>query len=579
MLTGIQQGIYVQSVIDPEGLSYNMPGAFRMERMPDTDLLERSFDSLINEDPIFRTVFVQGKNGIVAKILDRVDFKLESVEGASYEEASQNFIRPFDLTHAPLLRAGIWQSADGDCCLFIDSHHIIGDGISSAIILQRLDRLYRSEKVLVEWDFYDYLNFVNDKKFEDVSLINYWKEHLSGLTEKLELCGDYSSGSKKFDYKGKDHEVLFDEEESRACEAFCKDNGISEYVLFLSAFGILLSAASGNSDFVVGTPVSGRTISETKNICGPFINTLPVRLSIDPENSVFDFLSNVRSEVAALLDHQNITLEELINALGLPRGDQNALYSVMFTQSPVDITSFSLAGEKIEFRPISTGSVKMDMIVELARKDKLISLNFSYATGLLCDETVMFYGRCFKNIIGQIVSRSEKKISDIKLMSSSDQETLIDTPNYSVTPFINNPIHKILKNTAAKSSDKTAVIYHGSNITYSQLEYRANQIASFILSKNIKPDSCIAIYMKRTPDMIASMYGILKAGCSYMFILDTFPESRISYMLSISNAALVLCDSDVIVAEQFKKNNINVDFCILPADGPSDECDIRVKDT
>jgi len=169
-LTGVQQGIYVQSVLDENGLSYNMPGAFKLEKMPDVNRLEKAFVSLIKADPIFRTVFVHGKNGIVARILDDIDFALETVDGSSFDEASQNFIRPFKLSEAPLLRAGLWVSDSGDRYLFIDSHHIIGDGISSSIILQRLDLIYRAENVNVEWDFYDYLNYVNSKPTDNFLL-------------------------------------------------------------------------------------------------------------------------------------------------------------------------------------------------------------------------------------------------------------------------------------------------------------------------------------------------------------------------------------------------------------------------
>lgn len=562
-LTAVQQGMYVQSVLDPDGFAYHMPGAFKLEAQPDIAALERAFAALIREDAIFRTVFVQDAEGIFARILDNADFRLETLEGCSFEEAVANFLRPFDLSRAPLLRAGLWHDANDAWYLFVDSHHIIGDGMSTPILLQRLDRAYRGQDTKVAWDFYDYLNTVSGKEDILQADLTHWTEHLADLPEQLQLPGDRPR-PKKFDYKGNDIEVLLTSSESRACEAFCKDSGFSEYMLFLAAYGMLLSAVSGKNDMIIGTPVAGRNIAGTANICGPFINTLPLRLRYNSDMTVQQWLEAVRDEVTRLLDHQNVTLENLIHALQLPHSEQNALYQVMITQSPVDESAFTLGGGKMEYNPISTGSVKMDMIMELAKKDGNFALHFSYATSLFDESTVAFYGRCMKHTVSELLKDGQRKLSDIRLMSAFDQEQLIDTPNYSATPFLNRPLHKILQSTAAMKGSDTAVIFHGQPVTYDQLEKQASYIADFIDAKQLKQGQCVALCLKRTPDMIAAMYGALKAGHPYMFMLDTFPEARLRYMAQISDAGLLLYDENVTLPESFLAGELGIEVCPLP---------------
>ena len=554
-LTAIQQGIYVQSVLDKNGCSYNMPGAFKLEHALDEHALESAFVSLINDDPIFRTVFVQGKNGIVARILENVSFKLEHINAKNFEAAQAEFLRPFDLSEAPLLRAAVWVSECDEMYLFVDSHHIIGDGLSTPVILQRLDEAYRNGKTKTEWNFYDYLNTVARGPVKKEKMMDYWKTHLLPIPEKLDFCGDFS-GPKHFDYKGKEYSVLLDEEISRACEAYCKSSGISEFVVFLAAYGLLLSSVSGKNDMVVGVPVSTRLINGLEKVCGPFINTLPLRLKVNKEKTIKKWLSELQNDVMSMLDNVSVTLEDIITELGLPRGEQNALYQVMMTQSPVNSSEFKLADSKMEYNPISTGSVKMDLIMELSKVNEGYALNFSYATCLFEKDTIEFFGRCIATMVEEFLKDESRTLSSVKLISSQDVKRLIDEPNYSVTPFLNIPVHKKLQKVISTAKDKTAVIWHGEKFTYEKIEKRASRIADFIESKGVGAGKCVALCMKRTPDMIAAMYGVLKAGCAYMFILDSFPEERIRYMLEISDAALLLCDDKVIIPEGIERTGM-----------------------
>ena len=576
-LTGVQQGMYVQSVLDPEGYAYHMPGAFKLEKQPDAALLETAFAALIREDAIFRTVFIQDAQGIFAHILEDAPFSLERLEAETFSEAASNFLRPFDLACAPLLRAALWESAEGEWYLFVDSHHIIGDGMSTPVILQRLDRAYRKQNTNVQWDFYDYLNTVQGKDDLLQSDLTHWVEHLADLPEQMELPYDRVA-PKKFDYKGKEYEVLLNEQESRACEAYCKANGLSEYMLFLSAYGALLSAISGKKDIVIGTPVAGRNVLGTEQVCGPFINTLPLRLKIQEDCTVAQWLDAVRGEVTRLLDHQNVTLETLMHALGLPHGAQNPLYKVMITQSPVDEDAFALDGGKMQYMPISTGNVKMDMIMELAKKNNRFALRFSYATSLFADETIAFYGRCIKNMVSELIKDDQRKLCDVRMLSAMDREDLIDTPNYSTTPFLNRPIHKILQSTAAMKAEEVAVIFHDQPVTFAQIEKRASKIADFIESKQLREGQCVALCLKRTPDMIAAMYGALKAGHPYMFMLESFPEARLRYMAEISDAGLLLHDGCVTLPESFLQGGLGIDVCLLPDGESVDQRTAPVRD-
>jgi len=559
MMAPVQQGMYVQSLLDPDGISYNMPGAFLLKEKPDKQKLQNAFEEIIKQDAILRTVFVHEEGNFYARVLEQVSFQIEELEAQDIMQACRGFLRPFDLGKAPLLRAGLLQLED-EWYLFVDMHHIIGDGMSTPLILKRLDQAYSGESFTVEWNYYDYLYTVQKRseEFSEKSQLEYWVGQLQQLPEPLQLQGDYIR-PKTFDFRGSEYEVILEKEDCENYKNFCKENGISEFTLFLSAYAVLLSAISGRTDFVIGVPAAGRTLPQTLNICGPFINTLPLRMQPLKELTVLDWVNNVQAQVAGMLDHQNISLEEIIQELELPRGTQNALYQVMMTQSPVDEESFMLNGKHMQYVPISSGSVKMDLIVEIAKKKEHFALRFSYATSIFSDETIRFYGRCFENILQVMIKAKDTSLGQLKILPKEDHFKYIEEPNYKVTPFVNLPIHKLVENKAKGMEKAAAVIYHGEEISFLQIEKRASAIAGFLDEKNVKPGQCVGLCLSRTPDMVASMYAVLKAGCSYMFMLPTFPAARLQYMLEISEAAIVLCDQkakDQLPGELFGENRL-----------------------
>ena len=576
-LTPVQKGIYVQSVLDPSGLSYNMPGAFMLEKKPDEKRLSNAFKALIASDAIFRTSFIQDNCGVSAVVHGSVDFDLEMINADSLDGAEAEFLRPFDLSSAPLLRGGLWHSPENDkWYLFVDSHHIIGDGMSTPVILQRLDSAYRGNTLSVEWDYYDYVHTdANSDSDEKKASLSYWVDHLKKLPDALDLPTDFTR-PKKFDYKGENIELDISETDSKAIRSFCLEHGYSEYVVFLAAYGLLLSALSGRDDIIIGAPIAGRTYSECAEICGPFINTLPLRLAPKKDITADEWLKNVQTEVAGMLDNQGVGLEDIISALGLQRGEQNALYRVMMSQSPVDEDKFVLDGGKMTFSAVPTGSAKMDMTLELAQKSGCYVLRISYATSLFEHDTVSFYSRCIENIVKELIKNTQKRIDTISMLSPADREKMIDIPNYRVTPFVNRPLHHIIRSKALVSPDDVAIIFHGEEITYSRLEKRASAIAQFIEDEGVMPGQCVGICLERTPDIIAAMYGVLKAGCCYMLMLASFPTARLNYMLGISNAPIILCDS---LSEDMISPEISCRVCRLP-DGEIDGYSDRpVKDT
>ncbi len=545
-LTPIQQGIYVQSCMAPESFTYHMPGAFRLKGPVDAGRLEDAFHRLIAGERIFRTAFVQEDNGIFARVMPEVPFTMQQLAGDTPEQAASMFIRPFSLDKAPLLRAGLWRDGEGTQFLFLDVHHIIGDGMSTPLMLERLNRCYEGgEAASGDVDYLDYAYAQSRKRTDEkTDDRDYWREHLTPLPEPLLLPSD-KIRPQQFDYQGKNYVHRIPRELSGQCTQWCRQNGISPYMLFLGAYGILLSAAAGKKELLVGTPVAGRNQRQLQEICGPFISTMPLRLRVDGEEEAVRYLQQIRQEVTGMLEHPDCSLEEMISMLGLPRTlSENPLYQAAFSMRPFETGSLTLGGAAVEYVPLFTGTAKTELFIELVYENEEYQLQFEYASSLFEEETIRLYGRSLESIVRGLTDGSVAKIRELPLVDVADRMALFEIPNYRYMPYLNQPIHQMIRNRARMFPSETAVIWHGEKITCRELESRAAAIACGLHAAGVSRGGRIGLCFGRTPELLAGMLGILKAGCAYVPLSPSLPARRTAYILETAGASAVLCDQE-----------------------------------
>lgn len=545
-LTPVQQGLYVQSHMDPTGRAYQMPGAFRLSAAPEISRLQTAFRRLIADEPLLRTAFVPEEDGIFMRVAPQADFQLSILTGSTMEDAFAPLMEPFQLDQAPLLRAGLWEK-DGVWTLFINLHHIIGDGLTTPVLMERLSCYYRGgSPLLPSVSYLDYAWYLTQSEHQPEQL-TYWVERLRPLPEPLELPGDFPR-THTFNYQGSHSCAVLSQPVSAACDAACAKWGVSPYMFFLAAFALLLSRLGGKSDLVVGVPAAGRSLPESQKMCGPFINTLPLRLRPAADGTVDAYLSAVRDEVNGMLDHQHAGLEEISAALELPRTlSQSPLYQVMFTQRPLDAGSFTLDGSPMTYLPISTGTAKMDLVAELYQEDGCYRVDMEFSSQLFLPETVCYFGRCFTALCGSLAkAEADTLLSALNALAPQDQLELVDIPQNTVAPFLNLPIPVQFQRQLALDPDAPAVIFHGEVTSRRGLDLRANQIANLLLRAGAQAGTRVGIALSRSTDLVAAVLAIWKVGAAYSPLLAHYPKQRMDYMIDIAGMTHVLCDKQTI---------------------------------
>lgn len=544
-LSATQKSIYLQSCLDERGFAYHMPCAFRFAAAPDRVRLENAFRALIADEPLLRTRFDIHAGAPAAVVEDAVSFTLPVLTAADEAEAFAAFLKPFELHTAPLLHAALWEAPDGKTVLMVDIHHIIGDGQSTPMILDRLSRLYDGEVLPSHLTLHDYTCYCESRGRADTAAsLRYWKRTLSDCSVILDLPTDRAR-PQIFSFRGSVETTLLSAEATAAAEALCAAHELTPYMLFSGVLGVLFSRLSGQEDIILGAPVSERTRPELQNVCGPLMSTLPLRLQPEGKLSVKEYFRRVREAAVAMLDHADCPLEEIISALNLPRSlERNPLYQVLFQVRPLDVDAFRLGGSALEYVSIPTDTAKLDLTIEAAMRGDRWELQFEYASDLFDRETVAYWARCADALLCALAAADEgAPLRALEPLSASDRESLLIAPRSVRVPYADRALHEFIADASAQQPDAPAVIWHGETTTFAALESRACEIAGVLRANGARPGDAIGLVCRRTPELLAALLAVLRCGCAYVPFLSEFPAARVAYMMETANVRLILCDA------------------------------------
>lgn len=556
-LSSIQRGVYVQSQLDPTGLAYNMPGALALDEPLDPERLQQAFQALVAGDEIFRMAFVFESGELWQIPGDAGGFSVEQIQGDSYAEASSHFLRPFKLAEGGLVRLGIWQKDSQSTTLFFDIHHIISDGLSTPLILKRLSALYSGRNSTVAYGYRDYLWQIRERETSS-RIREYWRNRFDVPVHALELPGDrprpeqpsFAGGMVRTELTG---------DLSEAIRAYCAQERLTPYMFFAAAMGILLARFSGQRDLVIGSPVSNRELPEYQEICGPFLETLPLRLQ--PSGNLKAYLEQVRTSVLELLDHSNIPLEEIIEDTGLPRTlSGNPLFRVLLSMRPMDAAALQFAGKRAGLQPVETGTSKMDLALEVSEADGRFAFAFEYAMDLFDERTAALFARSFGALAGEMVQGEVTDVEAMRAIAPQDWVKYIERPARRAAPFLQMPLNEIILQQCGLFPQETAVICNDVQLTFAAFERRAREIAGLLRENGVLPGDKVGVVLRRNLDLLPALTGILIAGAAYVPTLESQPEKRILYMMENAEAALILHDDATFHAVEnlaFKTLNIN----------------------
>ncbi|MDR4182554.1 plipastatin non-ribosomal peptide synthetase PpsC [Bacillus subtilis] len=548
-VSSAQKRIYVLQQLEDGGTGYNMPAVLELEGKLNPERMDRAFKELIKRHESLRTAFEQDAGGDpVQRIHDEVPFTLQTtVLGERTEqEAAAAFIKPFDLSQAPLFRAQIVKVSDERHLLLVDMHHIISDGVSVNILIREFGELYNNRKLpALRIQYKDYAVWQEGFKTGDAYKTQeaYWLKQLEGELPVLDLPADHARPPVR-SFAGDKVSFTLDQEVASGLHKLARENGSTLYMVLLAAYTAFLSRLSGQEDIIVGSPIAGRPHKDLEPILGMFVNTLALRTRPEGGKPFVQYLQEVRETALEAFEHQDYPFEELVDKLELTRDmSRNPLFDVMFVLQNMDQESLEL--DELCLKPAANNghqTSKFDLTLYAQEQPHgLLTFQMEFSTDLYKKKTIEKWLQYFINMLLSIIKDNKAALGTINILNEDETHYLIHELNRTKIDYPRNEtISRLFEMQAEQTPNAVAIVSDTQVFTYEDMNSWANQIASVLQIKGVGPDSVVALLTGRTPELIAGMLGILKAGGAYLPIASDLPVERIAYMLSDSGAALLL---------------------------------------
>ncbi len=484
-----------------------------------------------------------------------------AVPAAGLSELIADFIRPFDLSAPPLLRVQLYDCGVAGRLFLLDMHHIISDGVSSALFADELNKLYLGESLdPLQIQYKDYAVWQN--RFLASTAIReqeqYWLQQFTEEVPVLNLQTDHPRPAFK-SFKGKRKYYRLPDALSARLERLCSRRGCTINHLLLAAFKVLLYKYSGNDDLVVGVPAAGRTRAELYNLLGIFINTLALRSYPSGAKIFGDFLEEVKQTSLDALKNQDYPFELLVDKLDIKRdGSRNPLFDIMFSFTHRDRHDLLLGDALLEPVKDIYDSSKFDLLLEGIKTGEVIELHLEYSTDLFGEPAVTRLLDHYVNLLEIAEDSLNKRLADIRILAPEEQALLLEADHTGYPA--GSCLHQLFEEQVQKYPANAALIWQGQETSYLGLDLMANRVAAavrFVLPDAVNP--IVAVLLDRGTTMIATLLGILKAGGAYLPIDPDYPADRIRYMLDDSGAAVLITHSGITPVAGYEGKVIAVD--------------------
>ncbi len=533
-----------------DSVALHLHGPFQIEAMV------KAIQQLVERHDSLRSTFTDnGEERVVAASI-QLDVPLIDLSGLAQSDqpdrlaeiGAEESRELINLAKGPLLRSRIVKLQDEYHVVFLSTHHIAVDGWSLGVLLSELGAIYSAEsngkphELPAARQFFDYQAWEEDQRQNGVRAASetYWLEQFKEPIPILELPVDRPRPEVKTYTAGRQQMVL----PSGLCQdlrRLAARQGSTPFATLLAAFNALLYRLTGGDDIVVGIPAAGQLAFDAPDLVGHCVNFLPVRNRINSSSPFSEHLATVKNLVLEAYDHQNYTYGSLLEKLKLPRDPSRLpLVSVSFNLDRVrGRPDFGNLDVEVAFTPRS--SINFDCQINIDDTSSDTTVNWQYNTDLFTPETVQRWLHHYRTLLEGIVSKPDQTVSALPLLTGPERQQLLVEWNETKSDYPKDKcVHELFEAQAGRSPDAVAVVFEGRELTYGELNRRANLLAHYLCALGVGPDVPVGICMDRSLEMIIALLGTLKAGGAYVPLDPGYPKDRMSFMIKDAKVAVLL---------------------------------------
>jgi amino acid adenylation domain-containing protein/non-ribosomal peptide synthase protein (TIGR01720 family) len=548
-LSPAQHRLFALQQLEPHSVAYNMPYSVAIEGDVEVERLAMSFRRLIRRHEILRTSFTLADHQPVQRVHDTVPFNIEIPQHRFHD-----FIRPFDLSAAPLFRVELYRETEDRHILTVDIHHIVADGISLSILLTEFTQSFNRRPLSpLNLQYRDYCMWLTQPAQTEALQRQqaYWLDRFSEEPPALELPLDFPRPPRQSQEGGM---VSFSlgAEQARALKQLAAREGMTLFMISLTLFFLLLRRLSGQEDLVVGTTAAGRNHGDFSQVIGMFVNTLPIRVDVPLDMTLLQLAGVVRDRVLESADHQDYPFEELVEQVVTRRDlSRNPLFDVMFDlrEEPLGLPPSAVeeGDRNTRFIPLEAGvpAAKFDMEWVGVLAEEEIVFSISYAAALFKKETVERFARYYETVCRAFLLDPSQPASAVELCSPEERERILRQFSGPVTPLdIQRTVLGRFQHQAASRPHAVAVVHRDRALTYEELLQASASIAGSLVKNGMRRGGMVSLLMERGPDMLAAILGTWFAGGVYIPIETQQPPDRIRRIAAGGKSEVIITDSD-----------------------------------
>jgi amino acid adenylation domain-containing protein len=564
-LSFAQQRLWFLDQLVPNSAFYNVPSAVRVRGPLDITALYRSLSGMVARHETLRTRFV-ALNGrpsqVIAPMLplplpvaDLRDLPATAREALVGRLIAHEAQQPFDLARGPLLRVTMLWLAQQEYVLLLTMHHIVSDGWSISVLINELAVLYSAHALgqpspLPELPI-QYVDFAVWQRawlsgaVQEAQLA-YWKRQLAGAPTVLELASDHPRPATPT-FRGASYRLALRSEEARALMAFSQREGVTLFMTLLAAFEIVLARTSNQDDFLIGTPIANRTRSELEGLVGFFANTLVLRAALAGNPSFRELLTRVRTTALDAYAHQDLPLEQLVEELHPARDlSRTPLFQVLFVLQNAPVSTLALPDASVTLQPlpIDGGTARFDMSFSVEENPGELSVWVEYSTDLFEAATITRLVGHWRQLLTHMVADPTRRLASVTLLTRAEQQHVREWNATAAPDPAPRTLHAWVAAQTARTPDAVAVALADTQLTYRELDQRANQLAHTLRARGVGPDVPVGLCVARSLAMAVGLLGILKAGGALVPLDPAYPAERLAFMCADAQVRVLITASE-----------------------------------
>ena len=513
----------------------------------DFDVFSKTISTLIEINDIFHFKLV-AKDGIYKQYYSRLEhYKARIVDLKDLSEL-ENLVkisssRIFDIDNSELFECIIFRLPDKTGGVVFNMHHLISDSWTLGLVANEIVGIYKSLlenpncEIKKEPSYINFINsekeYINSKSF--IKSKDYWNSKFADIPEQAVIPSSKKDINNNFSSKANRLSFSFDDVYMNKINNFCKINHVSVFNFFMAIYSIYIAKSSGVYDFAIGTPILNRTNAIQKQTMGIFINTVPIRVSLENNLSFCKFVSNMAQNIMSSLRHQKYSYQYILDDLRKSNPSMPGLYNTLISYQVTK--AYTEQGINYETNWYSNGNCSDDINIHLfdLNDTNKIDVAYDYKLSKYNDIDINAMHLRVLKIIDQVLNVDNILVDDIEIITDCEKDFIVNKINDTYENFdFKNNIIEIIEDVAKKHPNNFAIKYNDVCLTYNDLINRVNKMANYLLSNNIKQNSNVGIFTSRNIDSIIGILAIIKINCTYVPIDPEYPVDRINYMINTS---------------------------------------------